>query len=285
MDQTASGQRAQRPEGTAADRSSWALTDVDVDRPNAARMYDYYLGGFHNFAADRELAEQAMAAWPDVPTIARVNRVFLRRAVAHLVEQGVYQFLDIGSGVPTVGNVHEVAQALQPRSRVVYVDIEPVAVTHSRQILADTPHATAVQGDLQRPESILAHPEVTRLLDFSQPIGLLLVAVLPFVVDDDLPREVIGKFRQAFTGGSWLVVSHITNEFISPELTAKIEGLYRRSTSPIAWRGHQQVEALFDGYRLVDPGVVLAERWRADPTDDADQLQPCSVWAGVGRCP
>ncbi len=266
------------------ERPSWVTTDVDVDRPNPARMYDYYLGGFHNFAADRELAEQAIGAWPQVPTIARVNRDFLRRAVTYLVGQGVDQFLDIGSGVPTVGNVHEVAQGLAPKSRVVYVDIEPVAVTHSRQILAGNPRAVAVRGDLRQPQAILDHPEVRGLLDFSRPVGLLLVAVLPFIAGQELPQRVLGQLRRGLAGGSWLVLSHITSEFISPELTAKVDGLYRQSTSPVTWRDRDQVRGLFDGYDLMDPGIVLAERWRPDDAGPDQGREPCSVWAGVGRC-
>src|SRR5579884_3165576 len=143
----------------------WAPRDVPLDRPSAARMYDYYLGGFHNFELDRQMAEQAIALWPELPLIMRANRGFLRRAVNYLVTQGIDQFLDIGSGIPTVGNVHEVAQRANPNARVVYVDIDPIAVAHSRAILGDAPNVAVIQADLREPESILGHPKVTGLLD------------------------------------------------------------------------------------------------------------------------
>lgn len=266
-------------------RPWWAPENVDVDQPNAARMYDYFLGGFHNFAADRVLAEQTIATWPHVPAIARANRAFLRRAVTYLAEQGVDQFLDIGSGVPTVGNVHEIAQSIRPRSRVVYVDIEPVAVTHSRQVLVDNPDATAVLADLRQPQDILGHPEVRELLDFSRPVGLLMVAVLHFVLEDEVPLAVIRQFRDAFGGGSWLVLSHGTSDFAPAELVEQIESLYRRSTSPAVGRSLGQVRTLFDGYDVRAPGIVLADQWQPGVAADVEEPERCPVWVGVGRAP
>lgn len=254
-----------------------------MDLPNVARMYDYFLGGFHNFPADRELAEQAIAAFPQAPATARANRNFLRRAVSYLVEQGVDQFLDIGSGVPTVGNVHEIAQAARPQSRVVYVDIEPVAVTHSRQLLADNPNATAVLADLHRPEEILGHPEVVATLDFSRPVALLMVAVLHFVPDDDVPPAVIRQLREAFSGGSWLVLSHGTYDVVPEEVGARVQALYRKTSSPAVGRSLAQVTALFDGYSLVEPGVVLAEQWEPGRLADVAEPERCPVWVGVAR--
>ncbi|MBX6342403.1 MAG: SAM-dependent methyltransferase, partial [Thermomicrobiaceae bacterium] len=144
---------------------SWARGDFPLDKPSAARMYDYYLGGFHNFEIDRQAAEQAIARWPDLPLIMQANRAFLRRAVNFVSGQGIDQFLDIGSGIPTVGNVHEVAQRANPSARVVYVDIDPIAVAHSQEILRGNPNATVIQGDVRRPSEILEHPDVQRLLD------------------------------------------------------------------------------------------------------------------------
>lgn len=264
-------------------RPSWAPESVDIDRPNVARMYDYFLGGFHNFPADRELAEQTIAAFPQARVTARANRGFLRRAVNYLAELGVDQFLDIGSGVPTVGNVHEIAQATLPGSRVVYVDIEPVAVTHSRQMLADNPNAIAVLADLRRPEEILGHPEVMATLDFSRPIAMLMVAVLHFVSDDDVPPNVIGQLRQAFTGGSWLALSHATFDLVPAEVGAKVQALYRQTASPMVGRSRAQVTALFDGYSLVEPGVVLAEDWEPGRVADVANPQRSPVWVGLGR--
>src|SRR5918911_1136740 len=162
----------------------WISSDIPLDKPSAARMYDYYLGGSHNFELDRKMAEQAIALWPDLPLIMQTNRAFLRRAVNYLVSQGVEQFLDIGSGIPTVGNVHEVAQLANPSARVVYVDIDPITVAHSQAILQDVANVATIQADVRRPEQILGHPATRRLLDFERPMAVLLVALLHFIPDD-----------------------------------------------------------------------------------------------------
>src|SRR5947209_6612941 len=159
------------------ERPSWAPEGIDLDRPNAARMYDYALGGSHNFAVDREMVEQVEKIMPGSSLIAHVNRAFLQRAVRLCLDAGIRQFLDIGSGIPTVGSVHEVAQAVDPRARVAYVDVDPVAVAHSRAILVDNPYATAVPGDVRHPAEVLADSEVTALLDLGQPVAVLLIAV------------------------------------------------------------------------------------------------------------
>jgi hypothetical protein len=268
---------------TVMSRPSWVPASVDVDRPNVARMYDYFLGGFHNFAADRDLAEQTLATFPQARLTAQANRAFLGRAVSHLVDQGVDQFLDVGSGVPTVGNVHEIAQAAAPHSRVVYVDIEPVAVTHSQQMLAENPNATAILADLREPEEILGHPEVAALLDLSRPVALLMVAVLHFVPEDDVPSAVIGRLRRALGAGSWLVMSHGTNDFTPPELTARVGALYQRTNSRAVGRTRQQVTQLFDGYSLVEPGIVLVEQWQPGRVADVAAPERCPIWVGVGR--
>ena len=178
------------------ERPAWAPAELDLDRPNAARMYDYYLGGSHNFAVDRELAGKVLEAWPDMPRAAQANRAFLRRAVRFLLDQGVRQFLDIGSGIPTVGNVHEVAQAAAPDARVVYVDTDPVAVAHSRAILAGDAQTAVVQADGRDPAGLLAHPGVTGLLDLRRPVGLLMVALLHFVLRRGRPARHPGRVRR-----------------------------------------------------------------------------------------
>lgn len=265
------------------DRPSWAPAGIDLTRPSAARVYDYYLGGFHNFEADRQLAREAIADWPDLPIIMRSNRAFLRRAVARLVELGVRQFLDIGSGIPTSGNVHEVAQGLAPEARVVYVDIDPVAVAHSRAILADNPYARAVHGDVRRPETILSDPAVASLLDLEQPVALLLVALLHFVSDDDEPAAALRTFRSSLAPGSYLVLTHATGEFHPPELTAAHRALYRRTTTPMTMRSRAQVESFFDGFELMVPGVVLSDTWHPDDPSPATDPERLPLWVGVGR--
>jgi SAM-dependent methyltransferase len=261
----------------------WVPVGVDLERPNVARMYDYFLGGFHNFAPDRELAEQVIANWPDVPTIARANRAFLGRAVTHLVKLGVRQFLDIGSGVPTVGNVHEIAQALAPETRVVYVDVEPVAVAHSQTILEGNQNATVLRGDLCHPAEILADPALTGLLDLSRPTALLMVSVLPFVSDQDAPDKAIKAYREALGPGSYLVISHGTDELISAELNDRVENLYAKTSAPATSRSHQQILELIDGYDLLEPGLVLVEQWQPGVVAEVENPERCPVWAGIGR--
>src|SRR5689334_8693366 len=187
---------------------------ADFERPNVARMYDYFLGGSHNFAVDRKAAAAVLAAVPGIRALARQNRNFLRRAVQYLAHQGVRQFLDLGSGIPTVGNVHEIAQRDAPGSRVVYVDIEPVAVSHSRTLLEDNPDTAVAQLDLRRPDQVLDSPEVRDLLDLTRPVAVLAVAVLHFLPDSDDPAGVLARYRDAVAPGSRLVVSHAS---LSPE--------------------------------------------------------------------
>jgi S-adenosyl methyltransferase len=262
---------------------SWVTDEIDLSMPAAARVYDYYLGGLHNFEADRALAQQAIADWPDLPLIMKANRAFLRRTVTHLVESGVRQFLDLGSGIPTVGNVHEVAQSLEPQARVVYVDLDPVAVAHSRAILADNPFATAMRGDLRRPDELLAAPILTGLLDLSQPVAVLMVAVLHFVGDQDAPGDVIQTFRRRLPAGSFLAVSHATHELHPPELTAAHRALYQQTATPMTMRSRAEVQSLFDGFELVPPGVVLIEQWHPGPDADTQEPERYPVWGGLGR--
>ncbi len=271
--------------GFAVTRPSWVTEGIDLSRPSASRVYDFYLGGFHNFSSDREMAEKAIQDWPDLPLIMRSNRAWLRRAVSYLVEQGVRQFLDIGSGIPTVGNVHEIAQQLAPDSRVVYVDIDPVAVAHSEAILADNPGAGVIAGDFRRPAEILADPEVIKRLDLDQPVAVLLVALLHFVGDADAPADVIATFRDALAPGSYLAVSHATHELHPPELTGFHRELYRNTATPMTMRTRAQVEGLFAGFDLVEPGIVLSDHWHPDRADLAVHAERHPIWAGIGRKP
>ena len=264
------------------DAAAWTPPGLDISRPSPARVYDYYLGGYHNFAADREMARKALEMWPDLPTIMRANRAFLRRAVSYLAESGVRQFLDIGSGIPTVDNVHSVAQECRPDARVVYVDIDPVAVQHSRAILAGDRQTAVVQADLREPDDVLGKAADTGLLDFRQPVALLVVALLHFVPDSDHPDEVLRAYRDALGSGSHLVISHATHEG-RPELTASHEELYRRMGTPMTMRSWRQVSAFFDGYDLVDPGLVYLLQWRPGPEEEATPPESVPAWVGVGR--
>jgi SAM-dependent methyltransferase len=263
-------------------RPDWAPEGIDVDRPSASRMYDYYLGGCHNFAVDREVAERAVAVMPEGPLLAQMNRAFLRRAVRFCVEAGIRQFLDIGSGIPTLGNVHEVAQQAASDVRVVYVDIDPVAVAHSQAILDGNKLATVIQEDLRRPENILDHPELRGLLDLSRPVALLTVAVLHFVQDGDDPGGILARLREGLAPGSHLVVSHATHEN-RPDDAAKIVELYRGTANPLRMRDRDEVARLLDGWELVEPGLTWAPLWRPEsPADIGDHPELAGVHAGVG---
>lgn len=264
----------------------WVPDDIPLDRPSAARMYDYYLGGHHNFEIDRQVAAQAVAMWPDLPLIMQANRAFLRRAVGYLTEEGIAQFLDIGSGIPTAGNVHEVAQRADPAARVVYVDMDPVAVAHSRAILRGNPGAAVIQGDAQRQEQILDHPHVRRLIDRGQPLAVLLVALLHFVADDEVAQRAVRVLREALAPGSYLVISHASYEGM-PEESRAHERLYTRTPTPMRMRSRDDIAGFFDGLDLVEPGLVYIPLWRPEGPDDLFLERPerCTGFAGVGRKP
>lgn len=264
-------------------RPDWAPETIDIERPSVARMYDYYLGGSHNFAVDRAAAQQMIAAVPEAPLMAQANRAFMRRVVRHLVRAGVRQFLDVGSGIPTVGNVHEIAQAEAPDARVVYVDVDPVATAHSRRILADNDRATVVQEDLRRPREILAHPEVRRLIDFSEPVALMIVAVLHFVPDSADPAGIIDTFREALAPGSYLALSQASPDGRLDEEREDAENVYRRTDNPLFVRGRAELIRLFDGFSLVDPGVVWVPQWQADSPEAAADAHRLGFLGGLGR--
>jgi hypothetical protein len=237
-----------------------------------------------NFAIDRAAAEQVIAIMPDVPRIMQANRTFLRRAVTFLVERGIDQFLDIGSGMPTVGNVHTVAQALNPAARVVYVDIDPLAVRQSEALLQDNLHAIALQGDVRQPDDILMHPDVRRVLDFNKPMAVLLVALLHFVPDDVEVYRLARVFRDALPPGSYLVITHGTNEGVSPDLVAQNERLYAQTTTPAKVRSRVAIERFFEGLDLVEPGLVYIPLWHPESGDDIflDQPARSCIFGGVG---
>jgi hypothetical protein len=263
----------------------WVPPEIDTERPSAARVYDYVLGGAHNFAVDREHAERLLAVDPNTALMAQANRAFLRRAVEFLVDAGVRQFLDIGSGVPTVGHVHEIAQARAPESRIVFVDTDPVAVAHSRLILEGNDRTAVLQEDVRRPEQILEAPEVQGLLDFGQPVAVLLVALLHYVSDTDRPADIITRLMAPLASGSYLALSHGTED--GPVDMAKMREIGRRAGVEVTWRNRREVEELFAGLDLVDPGVVWVSQWRPESDIDVHPQEPelSSNYAGVGRKP
>ncbi len=264
-------------------RPDWAPESIDIERPSVARMYDYYLGGSHNFAADRQAAQAMIAAVPEAPLMAQANRAFLRRAVHFLLNAGIRQFLDIGSGIPTVGNVHELAQRSAPDSRVVYVDVDPVAVAHSRAILDGNDRAVVLREDLRRPEQILEHPDLRNLLDFSQPVAVLIVAVLHFVPDSDDPAGILRTLREALAPGSYLVLSQATDDGRTTAERQDANQVYQRTDNPLIVRTRAELTTLFDGFDLVDPGVVWVPRWRPEPADNLDDSERAVFIGGMGR--
>src|SRR4051794_20046216 len=264
-------------------RPNWLPAEVDLSRPSAARVYDYYLGGSHNLEVDRHMAREAISLWPDLPEIMRSNRAFLRRSVRYLAGQGISQFLDIGSGIPTVGNVHEAAQRAEPRARVVYVDVDPVAVAHSRAILAGDERTAVVHADLREPETFLGPPTVRAMLGLEQPIAVLMVAVLHFVSDEDDPFGAVARVRDRLAPGSHLVISHASAEG-RPEAAASHRELYSRTPTPMTMRSRDEITQFFDGFDLVDPGLVWLPLWRPDSSGAAaEQPERTTGFAGVGR--
>lgn len=256
---------------------------MDVTRPSAARLYDYYLGGACNFASDRELAKQVANAIPWVNELARENRNFLRRAVNYCVRNGIRQFIDIGSGTPTVGNVHEVAQRADPSCRVVYVDNDKVAVAHSQLLLKDNERAAVVEADLLEPDAILGSPEVGELIDFDQPVALLMVALLHFVPDSAEPLNVISRYREVLPSGSFFALSHVTDD-VYPEKINQLVAAYEGSANPVTTRSREEVERLFTGFELMAPGIAWTMEWHAEDGVPENPEQ-CAVYAGLGRKP
>ncbi|GAA4707863.1 SAM-dependent methyltransferase [Phytohabitans rumicis] len=267
---------------------SYGPKEFDVDIPSAARAYDYFLGGAHNFAVDRAFADQVLTIAPSVPQVTRLNRSFLQRAVRFQLDQGIRQFLDLGSGIPTVGNVHEIAQQRVPDARVVYVDYEPVAYKYAKTLLEGNPHATIIQADVRDVAAVLEHPETRALLDFSQPIGLLIVGLLLFIGPQDRPEELVAAYRSQLAPGSYLTISHIADEHADPELRAQVARLvaaYAQANEHVYVRTRDEIGAWFQGLELVEPGVAFLPDWRPDSADEAGDVARPLGYGAVARVP
>lgn len=261
------------------------VREIDLEKPNAARMYDYYLGGAHHFEPDRLLAGQVEQVAPWVKYVARINRAWLRRVVTFLMDQGVRQFLDLGSGIPTVGNVHEIAQRVDPASRVVYVDYEAVAVHHSYELLKGNDNAAVVWADVRDPRSVLEHAEVARLIDFSQPVGLLIAGLLLFIGDEYDPAGLVGTYRAACPAGSYLAISTMSQDEADPKTAEQLAGLlrlYESANEQVYPRDRATIESWFAGTELVDPGLVLLDDWRPEGQPSASPARLLG-YGGVGR--
>jgi O-Methyltransferase involved in polyketide biosynthesis len=256
---------------------------LDVSTPSPARLYNYYLGGKDNFAADREAAEAILAVMPEGRRVARENRSFLRRVVRHLTaEAGIRQFVDLGTGLPTEGNVHEVAQEVASGVRVVYVDNDPIVLAHGEALLARDDNTTFVEADMRRPDVILSHPKLKELIDFSRPVAVLFVSVLQFVTDDGEAAGLVRRFREELCPGSHVVISTITGTGQDEEKVEAITEAYQKSTAPAVLRTRPQVERLFGDLDLIAPGLVPAPEWHPDVNGETAGGTSW-VLAGVGR--
>ncbi|MCM6778739.1 SAM-dependent methyltransferase [Nocardia sp. CDC159] len=264
-------------------RPSWAPEGIDLDRPSASRVYDYFVGGMHNFEIDRTLARQIEAFTPNVAETMRANRDLLRRCVRYLVDAGIDQFLDLGSGIPTVGNVHEVAQARNPAARVIYVDIDPVAVAHSRAILSGNPNAAVVQADVAAPEDVLDDPQVRELLDLDRPVAVLLLGVLHFVPDEADPADCVARLQQAVVPGSYLAITHATADG-QPTEVLEAQKLSGRTSTEIVLRSKDQIAAYFHDWSLIEPGLVHLPLWRPEhPADVGAHPESSGAYGGLAR--
>lgn len=268
---------------------------VDTDRPSAARMYDWFLGGTQNWAVDREFARKVERVWPHIRVVAKQNRQFMNRVVRHALDAGIRQFVDLGSGEPTIGNVHEVVRRHLPkgeRARVAYVDYEPISVVHLTAMLDQDrarDWATVAQHDLRDVPGVLADRDIRKLIDFSKPVCLLMIAVLHFLGDDDLPGAVVDAYRDELAPGSWLGLSHIASDEAEPAEKVQIERFseaYQRTTNPLWVRDREEIEGWFDGWQLMRPGFVHLPDWRPERrvTEEEAAGRPFA-WCGVGEKP
>ncbi len=256
----------------------------DTSVAHVARVYNYWLGGKDNFAADRAAAEQAIAAFPDIVLSARANRAFLRRAVTFLAgEAGIRQFLDIGTGIPSANNTHEVAQAVAPDSRIVYVDNDPVVLAHARALLTSSGSGTTdyINADLRHADKILAGAAET--IDFAKPVAIMLMAILQHLSDDDDPYAVVASLLAAVPSGSYLALSHPAKDIHAAEMAMMADRLNQMMAEKVTFRGQAEVAPFFSGLELVEPGMTNVPDWRPETEEEAKS--PAALWAGVARKP
>jgi hypothetical protein len=282
-----------------SEQDPFPAQEVDLQRPSVARVYDWYLGGTANWAIDREFGERVLAAFPLLRPIAIANRLFLHRVVRHLTRLGVRQFVDIGSGVPTMGNTHQVADEVAPDSKVVYIDYEPVAVAHSQVLLeqnGDPARHAAVNADLRQPDRLWQRVIETGVIDLDEPVALLAIAVLHVQQPDtdgvDIGPRAIARYRELLSPGSYLAISHLTDEGVPEDMAAKLvelKQMYDTSSSPVIWRSHDEIRALFGNFELVAPGMGWTPSWHPEetgptsPVIEFDRPNEAAIWAGVGR--
>lgn len=261
---------------------TWLHPPNDLSRPSVGRVYDYLLGGSSNFSVDRQFARELRSVFPGANEFARLNRLLLQRVVRFLADHGIRQFLDIGSGFPTVGSVHEVAQQVAPECRIAYVDLESIAIAQNELVLENNDRAMVIRGDMREPEKLLASPKLRRFLDTDEPIGVLMLATLHFLDSDAAPEALIERYRALLAPGSYLAVSHATN---IQHGIASAARMYRNTPYPATLRTKAQISDLLCGFDLVDPGVVFSSQWRPDSPEDARQPERSAAYAAVGHKP
>ncbi|MFG1697870.1 SAM-dependent methyltransferase [Nonomuraea sp. NPDC049309] len=261
---------------------------VDPNVPSSARVYDYLLGGKDNLAVDRAMAERLLKVAPDSRLVARANRQFQVEVVRHLAEQGIRQYIDLGTGIPTSPSIHETARSVHPACRVIYVDYDPVVRLHAQVLLADSPGVAGIQADLRRPGDILGDPHVTGLIDFDQPVCVLMVGVLHFVMDEEDPAGIVAAFRKRMAPGSHLVISHAMAES-DPAAIAQLQAGAAGSPVQSRFRSREEVLALFEGFELIGPGLVPVQDWHIGPDDTRipllDAPPRLRIDGAVGRVP
>ena len=259
---------------------------VDPFTPNIARMYDYYLGGKDNFAVDRAAAEEFRKIVPHIKDMARDNREFLARAVTVMAEEGIDQFLTIGAGLPTQHHTHHVAHRVNPKAVVVYTDTDPVVLAHGRALLADNPYTTVVQADLREPEALLDHPQIRGRLDYDRPLGVTLLSMLQFIPDEKLIARILAAVRAVLVPGSYLLISHAFKGQESPEKLAAARAVYAKtSAGSLNPRSFEEILSFFDGFELIEPGLVPVEAWRPEWDDIVPDFTRGGMLGGVGRVP
>ena len=266
--------------------------EIDTTRPSTARLYDYYLGGTNNFEVDRQAAEQLRKQLPELADAAWANRGFHGRAAAWMAsDQGIRQFIDLGSGLPTQNNTHEVVHAVLPSARIVYVDSDPMVATHSRDLLAHSERTALVTADLREPDAVLSHPDLRQLIDFDQPIGVLMTAVMHFISDDEDPWGIVARYMDAVPAGSYLALSHATYEQLPPQAVQAMYDVYERATSHIYLRSKADITRFFDGMEMIQPhagaqsSVCFVGCWGAEDPDEADSDGSRVLRCGVARAP
>ncbi|MDX3076691.1 SAM-dependent methyltransferase [Streptomyces sp. MI02-7b] len=270
--------------------NSHAARDLDTSRPHSARMYDYYLGGKDHFEVDKQAAETVATVYPGIFTCARENRAFMHRATQVLaVEHGIRQWLDIGTGIPTEPNLHQVAQAAVPEARVVYADNDPLVLKYAERLMRSTPQGrtTYIEADINRPEDLLDAPELAAVLDLGRPVALSMNALMHFVTDAQDPYGIVARLLEALPSGSALALSHCTPDF-DPPTWEKVTAIYTNAGTPVQFRTQKDVARFFDGLDLLDPGITVGHRWRPAANNVAPRQftdAEVSLWVGVGIKP